>query len=516
MAEQYTVSFTISSDTASGLDLLALVRDRVIHWATSPTRFQGPRPDTTVGRWEGPNERLEFATGTIERAGYWSLAWEHPNREDGRYRWLTGVSLATEGDAVDAYIDVRLMDTLQAFRIGGIDVERPALVPDLIDTFRCHYYGHLLFTKASLVGANNASVFTRDVLLSSDRRLPVVVVTQDSEGNPVLDPHRLQSRLAGLATVAVYDVDACWALTDALGPALTAFGGAVRVYWPHLNPADNPLWHRRWLPELAREMGDRLPRALLHLFASRFRRYADRKMFEDVLSRSRQAEQESLIQRLRSRGAGDDGAYMSLLTELQVQVETVRSERDQWQLRAMERGEEAEQLKAELEQHRQNYRLFGIGSAEAPGGEEELEVASVSEAVELAAQTLHRLRFLPSAHASASASNYNDPASVYGAFEVLDELAGERSGGPLGMSIEDWLRERNYQYAPHESQTAMGKWGDERRFLDGERTLTMEEHLKFGIDGDPQYCLRVYVWWDRDELKWIIGHVGRHLTTTQS
>ena len=36
------------------------------------------------------------------------------------------------------------------------------------------------------------------------------------------------------------------------------------------------------------------------------------------------------------------------------------------------------------------------------------------------------------------------------------------------------------------------------------------------LDGDPQYCLRIYVDWDPEAEEWVVGHVGRHLTTSQS
>ena len=94
-------------------------------------------------------------------------------------------------------------------------------------------------------------------------------------------------------------------------------------------------------------------------------------------------------------------------------------------------------------------------------------------------------------------------------------LRGSGSGS-LGQSVETWLANRGFPYSPFESQPTMGKWGNEREFRDGAQVREMQEHMKFRADGDPQFCLRIYVQWDDEQLNWVIGHVGRHLTTTQS
>lgn len=509
MAERYTVSFTITSQDLAGLTLLREASRVAREWACG--RFEGPPVDAPTGEWERDGERLRLRDGLIGEAGFFALEWEHPDREEPQYRWLTELRLATEGDTVEVFVDVQLLDTGPAVRPEGKDVDRPAVVRELIEAFTCNYGGHPLTTKASRVTARIAETFTRDVVLNSNRRLPVVVVSRDGEGACAVDPDSLQSRLAGLATVAVYDEEATWTLTEQLGRPLTCFGGAVRVYWPSCSRDDNPLRHRRWLPEHARELGPRLGRILLNLFVSRFRRYIDQGVYDNVTGRIRRAEQERLLEEVREK-AGDVEAAQQLFEEM-AQAERHRTE---LQARLRELQAENELLRAELDQHKVNYRLIGATSQEDSETEEELEVGSVADAVKLATQRLTSLRFLPSATESAAQSPYHQPAQVYEAFETLDELAKERRRGPLGRSIEDWLGERGVPYSPHESQTTMGKWGHERQFRDGDRTLTIEEHIKFGADGDPQYHIRIYVAWDEAAQSWIVGHVGRHLTTTQS
>jgi len=180
----------------------------------------------------GPSDTLRLREGTLGELGYWSLKWEHPDRERPQYRWRTEVWFATEGASVDADIDAQLLDTGRELHLRGIDADRPALVPDLITAFTCKYEEHPLHVKASDVRPAISSTFTKDVILHPQRKLPVVVITADKAGTYAVDPDSLQSRLAGLATVAVYDDDATWTLTDSLGQPMTCFAGAVRIYWP--------------------------------------------------------------------------------------------------------------------------------------------------------------------------------------------------------------------------------------------------------------------------------------------
>ncbi|MEZ4554194.1 MAG: hypothetical protein R3B59_09840 [Dehalococcoidia bacterium] len=513
MAERYTVSFRVTSDGSEGISLMEAAGQIVRDWARE--RFIGPPVDTPTGEWRGTSELLRIRQGQIEDAGFFALDWEHPDRDEPLYHWLTEVRLATEGGPVQATVDVRLLDTGPALRLEGKDVDRPVAVSRLIEAFTCDYGGHPLTIRAMRVGGANAETFTKDVILNPDRRLPTVVLTRDADGACGLDPDALQSRLAGLATVALYEDEATWALTKQLGQALTCFGGAVRIYWPGITISDNPLRHRRWLPQHARELGPRLGKVLLHLFVSRFSRYTDQSVYQDIAGRVRRAEQEALMEQLRERSGSDD-AYLELLEQVQARVTEAEDDRDRWRQQAQEFERSNEELNALVRQHESNWKMIGTASQGDAEPDDELEVRTVAEAVRLASERFESLRFLPSAIESAAMSPYDRPAQVYEAFEALDELTLERLQGPLGKSIDDWLGERGFPYTPRESQTTMGKWGHERQFRDGQRTRTVQEHIKFGADGDPQHHIRIYVTWDDDESRWIVAYVGRHLTTTQS
>ena len=184
---------------------------------------------------------------------------------------------------------------------------------------------------------------------------------------------------------------------------------------------------------------------------------------------------------------------------------------------------ERDSFRREKERIESNFRLVGVagdaGDTESPllpaRAASVAEVASVAGAVEMADRRFGSLVFMREARESAEESNYQQPAKVFQAFEVLDELARRRVDGTLNRSIGDWLRERGFNYTAHESKTTMGKWGGQRTFRYNGAKVTMAEHIKFGIGPDPANHLRIHLTWD-DAGHWLIGHVGRHLTNTKT
>lgn len=175
----------------------------------------------------------------------------------------------------------------------------------------------------------------------------------------------------------------------------------------------------------------------------------------------------------------------------------------------------AEQLSKNLQQ------LGSAGSRNdflSPRGEADSAVPTdVAGAVQIARMRFPaRLHFLPKAIEAAGESNYRDPEKVLATFEALAKLGDERAAGPLGKRIEEWLREQGITYSPHESQTTMGMFGGERTYRYKNETLTMEPHIKIGIGPNPREHLRIHLTWHEEESRWIIGHVGRHLTNTKT
>ncbi|MEV3855304.1 hypothetical protein AB0J38_13370 [Streptomyces sp. NPDC050095] len=98
-------------------------------------------------------------------------------------------------------------------------------------------------TPVWVVDASAADTFAQTVF-DPVRRLALVLVSvsHHRDDRPLIDPAELLRRLDGLAQVAVIaDDDASWALGRRL-PQLSAYGGAVRVYFPDARETDP--WHQ--------------------------------------------------------------------------------------------------------------------------------------------------------------------------------------------------------------------------------------------------------------------------------
>ena len=227
--------------------------------------------------------------------------------------------------------------------------------------------------------------------------------------------------------------------------------------------------------------------------------------------RERRQEAESRAQAERSRREAAEAA-----------ASDANERREASQARVAELERQVSALQQELKQTQENFKTL-TSAAPANGAPTGVEVevedaapADVEGAVRLAKMNFDRLHFLNEAEESARDSLYNQPERVYSTFEALDELAGERAIGSIGRSVEDWLRERGITYSPHESQTTMGMYGGERTYHYGNEMIAMPEHIKFGIGPDPRFHIRIHIYWHEDESRWIIGHVGRHLTNTKT
>lgn len=93
-------------------------------------------------------------------------------------------------------------------------------------------------------------------LLSPARNFPTIVVSMDADELVWEElPDQLARDMIGLAHVAVVDEEASWVMTDELGKADSCYLGAVRLYWPKINPAARGLRGSVWTPSRLRSFG---------------------------------------------------------------------------------------------------------------------------------------------------------------------------------------------------------------------------------------------------------------------
>jgi len=101
----------------------------------------------------------------------------------------------------------------------------------------------------------HVGTWVTEELFDPDRQKPVVALTTFQGSDRMwLDAAELEKAIGdGADLVAFRTGDATWELADALPTQLEVYGGAVRIWWPGLQPDSNPFDHRLYLIRSPRE-----------------------------------------------------------------------------------------------------------------------------------------------------------------------------------------------------------------------------------------------------------------------
>ena len=516
MTEYYRAIFTIrdseeQTNAQVGTALMLKIEEIVRAWAGEEF---GDILDKPNGEWQTEHGTLELMGRLSEPSGLFWLIWERPGISATEPMWRLGFRLATEGDDVEADIEVRgTGGNYGQTSPDALLADPPSVVGTLMEEFDCRIRSYPLAGKSQMIGSDTASSYARDVILDADRDLPLVLVSEDSEGSRVLDVDRLQEHLLGIAMVATCDDSAGWILNKELRPLL-CYDGTVRIYSPGFLTRDSSLRHPYWLMENARALGEfRLSQVLRdecinrsphrtgridHRLFSRVRQQIRRETFADLRRQAQQSKGESEEKKAElDEYVAEFDRDEKRINELEAQL--AESEREKEHLRR-----KVEELNFALANHN--------GSTEIEDGSDDIspDLSSIAQVVQRAKTELNRVRFLSNAIKDAGNFHCPRPKEIYRALEAINQCAEERSMGSLGRSVEAWLKERGISYVPRESETTMGMYGETRSFVDdrsGEK-IVMEPHIR--LNGNN---LRVHLRWDEDNSEWLIGYIGPHLQT---
>ena len=309
MAEYYRTIFTIEGADEKGLTLLDNVEENVRHWHENETG----RP---FGAWETESERFRFGTDQIEDQDlgrFWSV-WERSPHDDPETRWRLGLRLSTEGDDIEADIEVRGVEDAIS---PNMSAEPPGIVSDLLSKFRCSVDGRRLLVESRRVTSEEADSFI-EVLLSPQRSLPLIVVSEDSSGCSAIDPDKLQRRLLGLASVYSYDHNVAWYTSKDLPRSLRCYDGAIRLYSPRCTVEDVPQQHPYWEPsDVARLSQERMLSILHDECMNRLPRQG-RRVFARVRSavnREERAFLEESVEMLEKQQGNEDSILSEIIDE---------------------------------------------------------------------------------------------------------------------------------------------------------------------------------------------------------
>ena len=523
MAEYYRTSFMIETvrdnEKLQGHALLDSVMSVVTEWADDRKG--------TVGT-------VRTDSDSLEEEGFFSVTLEHPDTDTVKVKWRVDFRCATAGRGVEAAVDVRRMvdrsERSEGFN-SSESAQRPKVLEILVKNFVCTIGGNVLSTEASYISPEDANSFVDNILFDQNRRVPLVVLSENMHGGMFMNANRLQSRLLGLAIVSTYDNHTARLVTDEIGDhRLGCWDGSLRVYRPRSSPEDGSWQNRFWAwqsmnytlrtegwDQLFRDVGDECLSLALPQLGPR--------LYDEVSARVRRVRYERLLERLRSTEAATqvESEYRELLDyadgitrendEIRIENEELSNRISELQTQISDKDSVIEELNVSL-----RYQDSGMDDFDEDEGSDELppEFSSVYQVVEYSSERLDGLRFFPRTVEFAKASQFPRPNDVYGVFYTLNECAEEmKANSALGRSLQEWFEEKGVDFAPHESETTMGKFGKSRTFYDDSqrRHIVMQKHVKLGGGLGEHNQLRIHLEWDENERKWLVGYIGRHLRT---
>lgn len=351
VSEEYRVDFEITAPGSGGLALLRRVEERTFDWIADLTAAHpasappGPPPDPQI------------ESGELGDAGYAGFRLEAPHLRAPEFRLAVEINLATAGGpAAPVAIEVRSR-FLDAGRIPPPELlpGPPRLALDLLAEFECRRGPGRLSAAALRITAATARQFAAEQLLNPQRRLPLIAISQDAQGQAPVNPDWLQARLAGLALVAIYDAGAAHELMPRLDPALRCYDGAVRLCLPETAAAQapqsrHPLWMRDRMRELARRLP---PRALLHEFRQHFAQPEPPRLINSV---RQHIQQQRLIAEAVQQVAGPLRSQLREREEqielLHRQLQTPAPESDERRQSLMQLNQQLREFDEEIEELR--------------------------------------------------------------------------------------------------------------------------------------------------------------------
>ena len=519
MTEYYRAIFSVARADLRGVRLLESVRSAAREWIQAD--FGSVRGDSGKIS-ESERGRVEEGLATFR------ILWERRISGESALGWRMSARFATEGGDVEADVEIFGIENRQSDYQPQYFAAPPSVPHRLLDEFDCRLDGRRMSVRAArIAGETAAKAFINDYLYAPNRRTPIVAVSAPERGD-LVDADNLQKRLLGAATVVAYDSAASRGIARYSPLALRCADGEVRVYSPGCLGTDRAFQNPRLsLEEALRLQEDgRLWRVLRDECVNRVSRRDRRRLYVRVCNLIEELEREAYFQTLvdlenqivqNGESNIDPEFYEACksLDESGAFSEPPRGSASCYRTFAVVFRRQRDSLEDEnksLKEENEALKAAGIpedSKTERPRRDfaaETREFKTVKDAVAEANTALDDLRFFPTAFESAERSQFQRPAEVYRAFEVLSECAKARGKGTLRMSVTQWLENRSVDYAANESEPTEHKYRDERTF----GGVFMPAHVKIG--GNE---LRIHLVWDESAGKWLIGHVGAHLPTAR-
>jgi hypothetical protein len=458
---------------------------------------------------------IEWETLFGDAGGLVGFVVDQADSDDPTWRWCTKIDIGVESG--EAWLRVRL--GLFTPREGlvtrpKVAPHRPPVVRRVVDRMDIRVDGRRI-GEPWVLSVPQVPGYVK-FLTSPDRRLPVLAIAHDAEGEPFLDRARAADRLLGLAHVVEIDLQSSYAVTDAIGKTLSCYSGAVRMYWPGFAVGDDPYFHRAFvggsLAYLGREgMGTELFDTLGRLSALSI---AEPNLRRRLL-REQYLQDTAALHAAPAEPAGlatvDHDAWAALSADHERQQRRIALLEDE----LVTAREQAEALRAERDPEgglRSADLATVVGPDRPPTRAEAPAPAtpeSVLDAVCMARERCPHLVILDEALASAAASTYEDPERVLANLLLMEQIGDDWESGELPNGPHEAFVQRCSGYHPELHSAQLPHLAAYRRAFDGQE-ITLGPHIARG-HGAETAVLRIYWCFDDASRRLVVGHVGGHL-----
>ena len=265
------------------------------------------------------------ATFRWERAAVDQRSWQMVQLDEdqpGGRRFTTAVSITNTGSALLVYASLSsgtAASTVAPVEVG--DPRCPRVVHEILKHSPHWRHGETLIEGFRPTNGADMGRVVAEAILSPARTLPIIVVTDDDDGELLLDgiDEKIAHEVSGLASVVRADQLAAWELTKVLGPSWSCYYGAVRLFWPHFRRDDRPRQHPRWRPDdiFALSDDDREAARLLsgEIRGAVFRAAALNVQRPTEIEEIRSAHGRARIAESRARSNADGGADFEAIAE---------------------------------------------------------------------------------------------------------------------------------------------------------------------------------------------------------
>lgn len=466
----------------------------------------------------------------------YSILFSNPDSEVHGRQWITEIGIRVESDGV---LFTTLLETSDiSTQVTDIpQSSRPKVIKYLQNN--CQISKDTIGLSIKNI-SNDEEVFRALLaeLERPERKHPVVLVSCDSTGKPLLNPRSLQEQLIGLAQVVVCDqsVDS-WEMERALGRRYSAWGGAINVIFPIGNRSTCS--RRLLLLEHLEELKNKdkyLISEILSIVTHTTNGFRKRLHFSptDVRAKRQKDHREFLKQKYRELQKSGD--YEELLNEAFEQIdsydstiEALKEEHqqiiDSFEMEKMELEDKNELLTEEIRSNRYTIIELKRQLGSANSGDQLLN----TELIQILSETLShdpspeqclklveaiypsRVVVLDSAFVSARDSiSFRQGRKLIGLlFKLATEYIDALSLG--GDSKAKDIFGRSYSANESETVERSPELSRLRQFNYNGEDIYMFKHLRIGVADNIAETIRVHFHWDSKKSAIVIGYCGPHL-----